>query len=363
MRVAWTPPATSAASIRAPRPGAAPDASARTSTPCRDAGAFDGSPRRRAGASRWSTRSAARRCRSAIEVVGFSEEEGVRFGVPFIGSRALAGTLDADLLGLATRRHAPWTRRSAPSDWTRAQLAEAASDRVLSAISSSTSSRGRCSNASICRSPWSTAIAGQSRAGRDLSRAGQPRRHDADAAAPRCAGGAAARGSPWSKATPATRAGLVATVGRIEVAPARNNVVPGEVRASLDVRHADDAVRHASVAALLAAAQGIGERRGVSVDWRQHADQSATRLRRVPDRLAVARRDSRGIAGPPDAERRRARRDDSRHAHAGGDVVPALARRTQPPSRRDGKRGRRRSGARRGRRAPGRPGAHACMTW
>src|SRR6266849_9561132 len=33
-----------------------------------------------------------------IEVVGFSEEEGVRFGVPFIGSRALAGTLDASTL-------------------------------------------------------------------------------------------------------------------------------------------------------------------------------------------------------------------------------------------------------------------------
>ena len=36
----------------------------------------------------------------AIEVVGFSEEEGVRFGFPFIGSRALAGTLD-DALGAA----------------------------------------------------------------------------------------------------------------------------------------------------------------------------------------------------------------------------------------------------------------------
>src|SRR5258708_684381 len=34
-----------------------------------------------------------------IEVVGFSEEEGVRFGVPFIGSRALAGTVDDQLLG------------------------------------------------------------------------------------------------------------------------------------------------------------------------------------------------------------------------------------------------------------------------
>src|SRR5437879_13483280 len=34
-----------------------------------------------------------------IEVVGFSEEEGVRFGVPFIGSRALVGRVDEELLG------------------------------------------------------------------------------------------------------------------------------------------------------------------------------------------------------------------------------------------------------------------------
>ena len=41
----------------------------------------------------------ARRLPYAIEVVGFSEEEGVRFGVPFIGSRGLAGTLSTDVLG------------------------------------------------------------------------------------------------------------------------------------------------------------------------------------------------------------------------------------------------------------------------
>src|SRR6266403_5986359 len=34
-----------------------------------------------------------------LEVVGFSEEEGVRFGVPFIGSRALVGRVDDELLG------------------------------------------------------------------------------------------------------------------------------------------------------------------------------------------------------------------------------------------------------------------------
>src|SRR5215471_7460713 len=44
-----------------------------------------------------------RRFPFGIEVAGFSEEEGVRFGVPFIGSRALVGDIDADLL---TRRDA-----------------------------------------------------------------------------------------------------------------------------------------------------------------------------------------------------------------------------------------------------------------
>src|SRR5258708_2469728 len=43
-----------------------------------------------------------RRLPFAIEVVGFSEEEGVGFSVPFIGSRALVGKLEDELLG---RRH------------------------------------------------------------------------------------------------------------------------------------------------------------------------------------------------------------------------------------------------------------------
>ena len=41
-----------------------------------------------------------RRFPFGIEVVGFSEEEGVRFGTPFIGSRALVGRLDSELLNI-----------------------------------------------------------------------------------------------------------------------------------------------------------------------------------------------------------------------------------------------------------------------
>src|SRR5438270_4499806 len=35
----------------------------------------------------------------ALETIGFSEEEGVRFGFPFIGSLAVTGGFDSTLLG------------------------------------------------------------------------------------------------------------------------------------------------------------------------------------------------------------------------------------------------------------------------
>ena len=98
-----------------------------------------------------------RRLPFAIEVVGFSEEEGVRFGVPFIGSRALAGTLDAALLerrdaaGVSVRE----AIRAFGLD-PDAHRRRACADRRASAISSSTSSRDRCSRASACRSASST---------------------------------------------------------------------------------------------------------------------------------------------------------------------------------------------------------------
>jgi allantoate deiminase len=63
--------------------------------------------------------------------------------------------------------------------------------------------------------------------------------------------------------------GMVATVGRLEARPGAPNVVPGAAFASLDVRHADDARREATVAALRAEAERIGAARGVEVAWRE----------------------------------------------------------------------------------------------
>ena len=75
-----------------------------------------------------------------------------------------------------------------------------------------------------------------------------------------------------ARATP----GLVATVGSLEVLPGTSNIIPGAVQASLDVRHSEDAVRHQSAGALLAAASRIGARRGIDVDSQQTLDQRAT---------------------------------------------------------------------------------------
>ncbi len=50
--------------------------------------------------------------------------------------------------------------------------------------------------------------------------------------------------------------GLVATVGDLRTHPGAGNVVAGQLRASLDVRHGDDAIRHRAVDSLLAQAAG-----------------------------------------------------------------------------------------------------------
>lgn len=59
---------------------------------------------------------------------------------------------------------------------------------------------------------------------------------------------------------------VVATVGQIESLPGAVNVIPGQVRLSLDVRGPQDDPLDALLAELLAQAQNIGARRGVGFD-------------------------------------------------------------------------------------------------
>jgi allantoate deiminase len=62
-----------------------------------------------------------------------------------------------------------------------------------------------------------------------------------------------------------TTSGLMATVGTIQAMPGATNVIPGEARLSLDVRHQNDEARNAAVDYLVRAAEDIAKRRGLRV--------------------------------------------------------------------------------------------------
>jgi allantoate deiminase len=210
----------------------------------------------------------------AIEVVGFSEEEGVRFGKPFIGSRAIVGRLDEQLLATkdtvgTSVAHAIELFGLNPAEIPHAVLPDSAFAYLEFHIEQGPvlESLGR---------PLGVveAIAGQSRlemtfVGRSNHAGTTPMSLRFDALA-----GAAEWITAVESAAQAER-GLVATVGIVEARPGAANVIAGEVRASLDVRHREDAIRDRAVKDLIALAERIAARRSLSVRCVTHLDQAA----------------------------------------------------------------------------------------
>ena len=212
-----------------------------------------------------------------IEVVGFSEEEGVRFGVPFIGSRALVGRVDEELLrrkdanGISIRK-AIQDFGLNPNEISRAVLSDDCLGYFEFHIEQGPvlESLGR---------PLGVveAIVGQNRL--EFVFSGQANhagttpmnlRHDALAAA-----------AEWIVAveTLAQRApGLVATVGFVEAKPGATNVITGAARATLDIRHASDRVRTESLDELIRQAESIAARRGLTVTWKTLLAQNAVAM-------------------------------------------------------------------------------------
>ena len=72
-------------------------------------------------------------------------------------------------------------------------------------------------------------------------------------------------GSVPSSSRAQDTSGLVATVGAIQAKPDAVNVIAGETRLSLDVRHPDDEVRKTAVDYFVRRAEDIATRRGLSV--------------------------------------------------------------------------------------------------
>jgi allantoate deiminase len=215
-----------------------------------------------------------RRLRFAIEVVGFSEEEGVRFGAPFIGSRALAGTLDEPLLmRLDADGH------SVADAITAYGLDLSAIPRAAAGVDAAGYLEFHIEQGPLL--DWLglplglvESIVGQSRLSLTFTgTANHAGTTPMDARRDALAG--AAEWISEVERTAAATLGLVATVGRVVAEPGAGNVIAGRCDTSLDVRHADDATRSTAVASLLERARAIAARRRLDVHHEVLLEQAA----------------------------------------------------------------------------------------
>lgn len=218
-----------------------------------------------------------RRLPYAIEVVGFSEEEGVRFGIPFIGSRALAGRLDDDLLKTKDARGISVGEAIDDFGLNPAEVPKAAlSDDVRGYLEFHIEQGPVLENLG---KPLAIveAIAGQSRLafaliGRANHAGTTPMDLRFDAVA------AAAEWIVKVEQLAKSVAGLVATVGSVEARPGAVNVIAGEVRVSLDVRHREDLVRLRAADDLIRCAEEVACRRGLTLQHSTRLNQPAVAM-------------------------------------------------------------------------------------
>lgn len=218
-----------------------------------------------------------RRLPFGIEVVGFSEEEGVRFGAPFIGSRALVGRLDADLLGRRDARGISVAKAIEdfginPADIPRAALNDDAIGFLEFHIEQGPVLENLGRPLGVV-----DAIVGQSR----MSFTFVGRANHAGTTPMNLRWDALAAAAEWITAVERlaqTTPGLVATVGSVNTEPGVANVIAGEAHATLDVRHSADDLRTRAVEDMIRDAEEIARRRGLSVRWNMLLNQSAVTM-------------------------------------------------------------------------------------
>jgi allantoate deiminase len=202
----------------------------------------------------------------AIEVVGFADEEGVRYQSTYLGSKALAGCFaakdlkrrDAHEISLAD------AIKNFGGDPAKIKSARLNPKNLIGYVEAHIE-QGPVLEERHLPLGIATAIAGQTRVRISfLGRAGHagttPMRSRQDAL---CAAAEFILAvEQLARKTP----GLVATVGQIKAEPGASNVIPGETHLSLDLRHAEDAVRQAAHQALKKIAFKIAAARKIKLD-------------------------------------------------------------------------------------------------
>jgi allantoate deiminase len=222
-----------------------------------------------------------------IELIAFAEEEGARFGFPFLSSLAATGQLTEDQLartdadGITVAQairnfglnpdNIPQTTPLTPNTFAALEV-HIEQGPVLE---SREAIDPKAAHLAVVQ-----AIVGQSRF--ELTFTGQSNHAGTTPMALRRDALAAA--SQWIvevERYAANYSQLVATVGRMSALPGAMNVVPGTVHTSLDVRHPSDFSRHAAVAHLLTKAEQSGALRGVEVHAVAKVEQNAVPMDRA----------------------------------------------------------------------------------
>ncbi len=203
-----------------------------------------------------------RRLAKAIEIVGFCDEEGTRFGITLLGSRGLTGTwpeswlAQTDAQGISVAQ----AMVQAGLDPARVSLAARPPADIASYLELHIEQGPRLEQAGLALGVVE-AINGARRLNcRFTGEAGHagtvPMSQRRDALA------AAAEWMVFIEATTRQHGGdLVATVGTLRCAPGAVNVIPGEVALTLDIRGPQDGPLDALLTTLLDAAQAIAARR------------------------------------------------------------------------------------------------------
>ncbi len=202
----------------------------------------------------------------AIEIIGFADEEGVRFGSTLLGSRSVVGNFDPALLEKIDADGISMADALRHYDLDPAAVASAGRtpEQVLAFVELHIE-QGPVLLAEGLPLGVVTSIAGATRFQVTMTglagHAGtvpMDLRQDAAAAAAeallciekRCQG----------------IDSLVGTVGKLEVPNGATNVIPGQAEFSIDIRAGEDSIREAAVSDIVDTIQAIGQRRRVQVE-------------------------------------------------------------------------------------------------
>jgi allantoate deiminase len=207
-----------------------------------------------------------RRLPFAIEVIGFADEEGVRFASTLLGSRAVAGTFDESVLN--AKDIAGISMRDALSqfglDPDHIGAAARARSELLAYVELHIE-QGPVLEAQNLPVGVVAAISGATRLAASLTgmagHAGtvpMPLRRDALAGAAECI-------VAIEEFCRTDQDGLVGTVGYIHAMPGATNVIPGQVSFTIDMRASSDARRKLAVADIVRSIETIARRRRLAL--------------------------------------------------------------------------------------------------